>query len=615
VPTKGIVLQSVLTGGLGVASGFAVFFLTLEDDHPFQLIAILFVVTVLSFIVERLRELIDTTPDELRDHRGPPTRIFSSLLIIGLSEVFALGWHAALMTDTPELAAVAQVVTGGVLSSDHATAAELAGLVLVWMISGTALSAALAFGIGPSTRAIAERMATGFGRGVLVGAMVAPGVLFVTIVFGFALAGLSQLVFEPDVWVSNLRVLEQAVGHYLTNAPGIVVLIFLAVDKLLLLFGEHSRLASLAVIAAMVGAAIVIVKRRGNGPAGLVLLAALCLVMAPLLLGLGRMLALLARTAVVWALPGAVLGALVPLLERPAALHRWWSVVAFAAAAVLILLTAARLDARLWLVVPTVGIIAAGAFVWRTGRVEVCWPVLAMSVATIVCGLMIAMQQVASFTGVLGALYDVESLPSRISSMVPEDKASAKVFADFDLAVQHISAIATQRSAPHQVVSPEAAREQQRVALEAVMANRAEWQTKFDELQERTAKCFPPDVKNFGQRLSDIVCAEGLLTPLEAGVRENLKTSQALGKEITSDDMLKQWTAHEQALEDLLGEPADGHTAAGITAFKAAFNEQAAKAYATVSGNLELSLAGSIGFWTTLGLLAGWSLYRRDAGV
>ena len=454
-------------------------------------------------------------------------------------------------------------------------------------------------------------------------------------------------------------------GH-IGGAPGAFLqVIFLAADSALSLLGDGNRWAPLMVVVALFGGGIAALRKDVNWLGAVLLAIGVGLVMAPLLPGLGRMVLMLVRTAVIWALPGAVLGALVPLLERPAALHRWWSVVAFAAAVVLIVLTAARLDWGLWLIAPALGIIVTGAFIWRTGRVDVCWPVLAISVATIVCGLVIALQQFATFTGVLGTLYDLHSMPSRISSLRAVDSTQAdslaQVIDDFSKALKR------QRPADLNNVSassPEAAaargREQARIASKQLASvpesartfvpGLAEWQRQFQQIREKSADCFCRDKKEaqgFGQRLSDIVCTQGLLADVDAGVRSELKTWRDLASVIDNarqpvDTLeVRQWVSadpagledwkiaeadvwrrsqvwldsvktNERALVALLGEPADGHPASGITAFKVSFDVEATEAYAAVSRYLELGLAGSFGFWTTLGLLAGWALYRRD---
>ena len=665
-----VVWLGMITGCVGVASGFAIFFLTLDDDSPLQLVVILLTATLLSLVVEYLRELIDTTPEEHRAHRSRSSKLVVSLLIVALAELFALGWHAVIASwGTRKFDAAARIVMGGALSSSHATATMLTFLVLVWMVSGVALAAALARGIGTSTRPLGQRIASGAGRGVVVGALVAPAILCVVIVGGFALEGVRLLLREPDTWRHNFHVVQEAVGS-IGGAPGAFLhLVFLAADKVLSVLGDGNRWAPLIVVVTLVGGGIAALRKDVNWLGVALLAIGAGLVMSPLLPGLGRMALVLVRTAVIWALPGAVLGALVPLLERPAALHRWWSLVAFVAAVVLIVLTAARLDGRWWLIAPALGIIATGAFIWRTGRVDVCWPVLAICVATIVCGLVIALQQFATFAGVLGTLYDLRSMPSRISSLRTVNSTQAE---SLDTVISDLSkALARQLPANLNTLewalpatSPEAAaargREQTRVASNQLASlpestrtfvpHGAEWQRSFEEITGKTADCLRRDehegTQGFGGRLSDIVCTQGRLAEVDAGARQELKVSRELASAIDKarqpvDTLsVRQWVSagpagledwqiaeaevwrrsqalleplrtNERTLEAVLGEPVNGQPASGLTAFKASFDVEATEAYATVSRYLELGLAGSFGFWSTLGLLAGWARYRQ----
>jgi hypothetical protein len=400
--------------------------------------------------------------------------------------------------------------------------------------------------------------------------------------------------------------------------------------------------------------------------------------MAPLLPGIGGLVLLLVRTGIIWALPGIVLGALVPLLERPADVPRWWSVVAFAAAVVLIVITAARLDGRWWLLVPAAGIVATGWFVWRTGSVEACWPVLAVSVATLVCGLTITVQQVATFSGVLGSLYDLRHLPDRVADVVPADATrTARMYtlADYMQSsgtssgkTSEIDSIWLARSKSQSFedfVAKDLARVQaaerslQKLGddVNAIVARNQNWAGDLEALRAQMAPYrqdddHPPasgrEEPAFRTRLSVIVGVQRKTAELETSVTKELAATRDLVDKVgaihraedqdavrmlgtldqnklpewqatqvrvwnRSQELLDRLTPYQRGLETVLGAPASGVEASGLTAFKREFGRTATDAYTTVCRWLELGLAGSFGFWTTLGLLAGWSLYRRHA--
>jgi hypothetical protein len=396
------------------------------------------------------------------------------------------------------------------------------------------------------------------------------------------------------------------------------------------------------------------------------LLTAIGLVMAPMLPALGGVGILLVRTAVIWALPGLVLGALVPLLERPAARARWWSVLAFAAAVVLIVITAARLEGRWWLLVPAAAIIAAGGFVWRTGRVDLCWPVLAVSVATIVCGSMMVFQEFASFSGVLNMLYDLDSLPDRIAAAAPapatgwespELQAFLKSFSTSHVGQRRSDAwsqlVSGLSPADYDRAKAQANAEEALKTLGTLGGNLESVRKDVDQLVKRLTDLRSEMAKAFDPKTAFHVQLE-FVTKTPAGLRrlsddssaelssvrellETIRTTQTPYDTLdivalvsrdrgtlaepdaskvrvwkTAHDLIDALTPYEARLVALIGDPRDPKVRSEIAVFEADFHAHAGGTYADVCRDLELGLAGSFGFWTTLGLLAGWSLYRRD---
>ena len=66
------------TGALGIASGFAVFFLLLEEaEKPLKFLLILLLATVLSVIVEHLREVIENRHGA--EHSGSVWRLSAAV--------------------------------------------------------------------------------------------------------------------------------------------------------------------------------------------------------------------------------------------------------------------------------------------------------------------------------------------------------------------------------------------------------------------------------------------------------------------------------------------------------------------------------------------------------
>ena len=665
------VLVCVGTGFAGVVSGFAIFFLILQEDDPWFFLAVLGVATGVSFVIEYLRDLIVTPTAQLReDHHHFWSSALVSLVIVGLSEVFALAWHAVLdMLNKHSFWPAMEVVRGGALSAQRSTSFELVMLAGLWIVSGMILAGALGFGIERPEGPMGQRMKRNAVRAGAVGALFAPVILLVVILAGQALRGLYLVCFAPEIWRANFQTVQAAVDNIHAALAVPLQIILLGADKLLSVFGEHNRFGPLLVLGAMFGTAAITMRKDSGWFPITLLLTAIGLVMAPMLPAIGGVGILLVRTAVVWALPGVVLGGLVPLLEWPAARARWWSVVAFAAAIVLIVLTLARLEGRWWLLVPAAGIVATGGFVWRTGRVDACWPMLAVSVATVICGSLMILQQFASFSGVLDTLYDLDSLPDRISAAAPAhaptgwespelkaflnsisssgvsgqsrsdawsrlvsglsatDFDRAKAQADAEAALKTLSTLGGDRESLKKTVDHHVqVLADLRAGMTAAFAPKAPFHARVEYVATT-----PATLNQLGQdartSLDDI---RQVIKPIRAvqqpydtlGIRalvaqsgtSTLPEPDASKVRVwkASQDLLDALTPYESRLVALVGESNDSNPPSEIAAFKKEFDVRAAATYGDVCRDLELGLAGSFGFWATLGLLAGWALYRRD---
>ncbi len=646
------------TSALGVASGFAVFFLALEDQTPLRFFEILATATVLSIIVESLREIIDESGHARRESRPRWSSILVSLLIVGLSELFALGWHAFIgLYGTTDFEAATTILQGGALSASHASRSGLEWLASLWLVSGMALGGVLSFGIERSNKPLGERMGTGAAMGGIVGALLAPLVLLAYVLFVNLLQGLYLLAVKPQDWLANFHTLQHATSGL--GVPGMVIggILWVA-DQALTFLGHVTDRAPLIVVALIIGGGIYGIREKAGPLAWVVLFCGIALTMTPLLPAVGGLFLLLVRTGLIWAIPGVVLGALVPLLERPAEVPKWWSSVAFAAAVMLLVITAARFEGRWWLLVPAAGILATGIFVWRTGQVEACWPMLAVSVATIVCGAVMAMQHFATFGGVLGNAYDLSHLPDRIAINIPPDTSTLAQGPSITDIVRQSNLgkpfkILT-NSSKDEILASEVKRLRADNAdlstlgpqVEKLTPNTARWQATFAQLQTRmapywsgTSQTSPP----FKQQLGDVIDVQKTLTTLDGDATKELAATSSLKKAVEdiqrreddqtvgvlstlttpltewqqlqvdvwrkSQQLLTRLTPYEQDLQAFLGAPESG----GLEQFKARFTAFANDTYLQVCRWLELGLAGSFGFWTTLGLLAGWALLRGDA--
>ncbi len=649
------------TGGLGVISGFALFFLILvEGDEPLKFFFIFLVATVLSVIVEFLREVIDPAHESASGSRSVWSGAAVSLVIVGLSELFALAWHAVIsIYGGPDYSATLKILAGGAFSDAHASNYELARLVGVWMVSGMALASGLSAGIARSDRPLPARIRTSAVRGALWGAMVAPAFLLAYLLLIDTWHALSVFVTDQEIWRHNLYAMENSIVRLLGIAGPVASGIFWVVNHAIFLLGEDTA-GPLLIVTAMIAGSIWAIRRDGGAFWWFVLVTALATVMAPMLPSISGVALLLIRAGMIWALPGAAIGGLVPLLERPSATRRWWSVVAFAAAAVLVVLTMARLEGRWWLLLPAAGIVATGYFVWRTGRAEACWPVLAVSVATIVCGLTMAMQTVATFGGVLNTVYDLGHLPDRLADVLPAparnpppdefEEIARRLGASQAQSKKKLEALlAGQVEGPDLVDVAIAGQRLEQLATDvyALAPDDRDAAVELARLRGVADGIGPvrsgaPSEGQFMSHLQQIIDLQASVRGLETKVRTEIASAHRVIAEVDtirkpydnaakalkdrqsssldkleageqyvldrSQHVLDRLNLRRRSLEQLLGST---DTAGSVVALKTESTTIANDAYTLVCRWLELGLAGSFGFWATLGLLAGWAIERR----
>jgi len=111
--------------------------------------------------------------------------------------------------------------------------------------------------------------------------------------------------------------------------------------------------------------------------------------------------------AVVWAVPGLLLGGLVPLLKRAGRNPQSWAFIGYGAAALLIV--ARILIGVRWPIIPAVLALISGLLFQRGMPVKQFWPFAALSVALGVSGAMSVWQEF-TFSGVLIRLHRIDEL-------------------------------------------------------------------------------------------------------------------------------------------------------------------------------------------------------------
>jgi hypothetical protein len=124
---------------------------------------------------------------------------------------------------------------------------------------------------------------------------------------------------------------------------------------------------------------------------------------------MGRLLLVPGLTALIWGIPGLILGIVTPFLEPPSEAHPTWLPVCLVVASILMGLN--LLVYRLiWFWLAAFLLLAGAYAVWLKLALKDIWPLIALCVATVVVGTM-ALIQKASFGGVLAEIHAMNHLP------------------------------------------------------------------------------------------------------------------------------------------------------------------------------------------------------------
>jgi hypothetical protein len=307
--------------------------------------------------------------------------------------------------------------------------------------------------------------------------------------------------------------------------------------------------------------------------------------------------------AIIWGVPGLLLGALVPMLRRAGRSPQSWALIGYGAAALLVL--ASVLTRNAWPLLP--GLIALGSGVlFRRGMpVKEFWPFAALCVAIGVSGAMSVAQKI-TFQGVLKNLHTIDELRPALPTPPPAQAEAPliKRLPESDLAL-----------AP---IRPQPSLESQRLIDALSQPDRVHPLT-----LPRPGDMKAPPGGAFEDKSPKI---SPFLNDSSKSPEVNQQDMQALVDAIAKGRGDKPAVPAGAPAATLPVHPAEPqpatitapkveapvakNEAAGATNTKAPEEkkespEDAAKA-------LEVSIAGSVGFWTTVGLLACWSMWERE---
>lgn len=478
--------------------------------------------------------------------------------------------------------------------------------------------------------------------------------------------GFYKVLSRPETWRHNLEQLDH-ITSYLPN---------LFHDLFSMLFGMlrgPDAWWGPSVMLTLLIVAVIVCARTGNdwplvkAFLNLALMAiVVAIVVAPMLGQLDQLFLMVGRAALIWFVPGLVLGSLVPLLRSPSENPGKWAAIAFAAAAILLLLTLARWEARWWLLVVLFAFLLLGALcVLRSknnsvplSRVEDFWPLIALSVATVVCGLTLLMQEVASFAGVYQHVHTLSHLNPRMPHIAPAGKEPdhKPLGSPYDLFRFRYEGIVdspwtrvfrarTTRQSAEKLRSQSRdilerhtiAAKQMNQRLESIRDELKSLPVRFPERMERLAEFQDELLSADADRRNLIWVAEQMIKACDALKEEKLTAAEELEEEFKierndrlfeakgftqrSSTMPKVWRDEINKLNPAIRNNRDEainyfsndkrilqNTRAELQKCR---EEELAPLEREPVRWFEVAINASVGFWVTAGLLAGWSIFNN----
>lgn len=379
----------LLTAALGILSGLALFVFWWENsgkDGPLVVLGLaLGVVTLTSFIFEKLRELVEAHKPHW-SVRG----VLGSIVTLAVFELFITAIHASVEAGPWKHVAIAKIIFGAdfpFLASDGWNALALAGL---WLVVGLAIGWQLMIivrrcDLHPSSAA----------RESIFGA--AAGA-FGAIIWG-GLATVLYVLFWRSYSIADLARTNSSEWQYLVSpytyfrVEHLFRWILCAPSILLLGWGtRHFGSAGFVAVAllCLLAAGYLASRHTVRWLAGLPLIGLFLVLIFPLVSSADARLQLwqLAKmTSVVWGIPAALLGALAPALRKPSEKPPYWGMIAFSAALVLAVAAALRLfhhewrSAETWFLVLGVIVLLLAGLALAGGRSALeLWPLVALSI-------------------------------------------------------------------------------------------------------------------------------------------------------------------------------------------------------------------------------------------
>jgi len=432
---------AALVGAWGVLNGFAVYILwTAHDPQQTRWSFALGLAgsALAAWVIETLRERLRPpeheaheaheahSDDEAHDEDDEPSatssertgiaRFLLTLISLATFELFiaAIDHSMEVFRDPLARHELRERLLGPALFGTAGTTRDLIALAVMWIVAGAAVSGAVALVVLlPRRKPIAERSRDGLLSGIGAGAIAAPVlvllyVLTVRVALAFGLA-----LFHPHEWQQHLDLLAPAGPR----SDLILSPVLFAYDTAFTVIGPlftsgwTGKLAAVAIFGALCAIGV---RFKRWWPFGAAVAALAVAVVAPLSRDFAELLQLPLYAAVVWIVPGAILGAMAPLLENPSQRASLWASVSVGIGAIVMIVTFVAHQNTGFLVVGA-AIAAAGTILLRRDDLEVVWPYLAIAVSLATSSATaLALHASASFHSVLTDVAHINALPANL---------------------------------------------------------------------------------------------------------------------------------------------------------------------------------------------------------
>lgn len=329
-------LLAAFAGTLGIPSGYILYVYASHEYEerggsgaPLQVLGLLLIVGVMSFVFEALRHAI-----EGHERPWPVPRILSTILMLAVFELYIVAWHHGLDVKPREhdLTHLAVMIFGVHFPRVLGTAANLAVLGALWIAVGVTVAWCLRSYIlraaeepvgdpkrgdrWPPPGAVLRGALSGLLGGAVFGPLMAVG--YVLVVRAWLMS--DQIYHDPvNYWNGNL----QPVVDYTKNVPPLGALSWVSLRAIWWLTKQAHLLGMAAGLGVIVAVAVGL-RTRGSRLAGVLCLAVAVAFLSPILMGLAstgsltnlKLLCLLAMF--IWGVPAVLLGGLAPFLRQPA---------------------------------------------------------------------------------------------------------------------------------------------------------------------------------------------------------------------------------------------------------------------------------------------------------